>query len=126
MPDAWDTQESAKSGTGDVQALALEVLGNLAFCSAHTSALQTAEPLRPLLVRLASSDGGGSAITARARMAAIRALAILGKLLRWCCQLALCHHIAVSCPLKMSKGTILAGCNVEPGLLRNVQTVDSC
>ncbi len=69
-------QESACSGAGDVQALALEAVGNLAFCRAHTAALQGAAQLRPLLKRLASPDGGAE--TQRARMAAIRALAILG------------------------------------------------
>ena len=59
-----------------MQALALEAIGNLAFCRAHTAALQGTVRLRPLLTRLASPDGGAE--TARARMAAIRALAILG------------------------------------------------
>jgi hypothetical protein len=59
-----------------VQTLALEAIGNLAFCRKHTAALQGAARLRPLLTRLASPDGGAE--TQRARMAAIRALAILG------------------------------------------------
>ena len=75
-------QESACSGAGDVQALALEAVGNLAFCRAHTAALQGAAQLRPLLKRLASPDGGAE--TQRARMAAIRALAILGGSHRCC------------------------------------------
>lgn len=73
------TQEAARVGAHDVQGLALEALGNLAFCAPNREILRGEPRVRLLLVRLASRDEG--AVPQRVRHAAIRALASLGMLM---------------------------------------------
>jgi len=72
-------QELMRTGSDDVRAAALEVVGNLAFCAANRAGLLAADGLLPLVVRLVASDEAST--KAIVRTAAIRALAILGELL---------------------------------------------
>lgn len=75
-----------RSSSGDVLALALELLGNLAFARPNRAALLASEGLKPLLARLASEDTSSDKPVVS--ISAIRALAILGALcpspLLWC------------------------------------------
>jgi hypothetical protein len=70
------SQDNMKSGTDDVRAVALEAVGNLAFPRRNRSVILSAPGLKLLLSRLSQSDAG--TVKQRVRMAAIRALAILG------------------------------------------------
>ena len=65
-----------RTGSDDVRAAALEVVGNLAFCAVNRAALLATDGLLPLLARLAASDEAFTKVIVRT--AAIRALAILG------------------------------------------------
>ncbi len=65
-----------RTGSDDVRAAALEVVGNLAFCAANRAALLATDGLLPLLARLAASDEAST--KAIVRVAAVRALAVLG------------------------------------------------
>ena len=67
-----------RTGSDDVRAAALEVVGNLAFCAANRAGLLATDGLLPLVVRLVASDEAST--KAIVRTAAIRALAILGEL----------------------------------------------
>ena len=73
-------QELMRTGSDDVRAAALEVVGNLAFCAANRAGLLATDGLLPLVVRLVASDEAST--KAIVRTAAIRALAILGESLR--------------------------------------------
>ena len=69
-------QELVKSGAQDVQAGALETIGNLAFCKAcRWRIMQTATLMQRLT---AIAHGSLGATTTLGRHAACRALAILG------------------------------------------------
>lgn len=65
-----------RSSSGDVLALALELLGNLAFARPNRGVLLASDGLKPLLARLASVDTSSDKPVVR--ISAIRALAILG------------------------------------------------
>ena len=64
-------------------ALALELLGNLAFSPINRASLLATEGIRELLARLASAEP--SSEKPLVRVGAIRALAILGVLKHWVC-----------------------------------------
>lgn len=81
MSQAWLTpglalQEAVQSGTDDVKAAALEVVGNLAYPLPNREPLLATPGLREWLIRLASPSLAG--VKQRVRVAAVRALAILG------------------------------------------------
>lgn len=76
------------SGSDDAKAIALEALGNLAFCPANRSALHAASALKQRAVRCALAAPG--TVKHIVRAAAIRALAILGACVR--CLLGVSSH----------------------------------
>ena len=71
-------QELLKSGAQDVQAGALETVGNLAFCKANRWRILHTPTLMERLAAIAHSSL--AATTTLGRHAACRALAILGEL----------------------------------------------
>lgn len=74
-------QELVKSGAQDVQAGALETIGNLAFCRANRYLIMHTPTLMQRLGQIAHSSLGTT--TTLGRHAACRALAILGEI--GCC-----------------------------------------
>lgn len=71
-----DVQELIRSAAHDVQAAALETLGNLAFCRPNRATFLHTPHLRERLAQLALGTVG--AATSHVRSAAVRALAIMG------------------------------------------------
>lgn len=78
----YAVQELIRSGADDVKSKALQTAGNLAFCHENRSLLLEAEGFKEVIIRMADQ---GAVVKHEVRMSAIRALAILGKLLFLCC-----------------------------------------
>lgn len=80
IPDGARSQELIRSGAHDVQAVALETVGNLAFCRPNRATFLHTPHLRERIIQLAMGEVG--AATSSVRYSAIRTLAILGESLQ--------------------------------------------